>query len=135
MLYRISFQFAIITMLIILSLVITFHLLILSQIIPYNIVWGGKFQNVTQMRSFEIASIIINFLMILILAIKGQYMKLNIPIKTMHIVLWLVVILFFLSTVGNLFAKTSTETIVFTPISFISAILCFRIVMEKKLNE
>jgi hypothetical protein len=132
MLDRISFRFAIITMLIILSLVISFHLLILSQIIPYNIVWGGKFQNVIQMRSFEIVSIIFNSLIILIIAIKGQYLKLNIPIRITDIILWFVVILFLLNTLGNLFARTSTETIGFTPVSFISAILCLRIVKEKR---
>jgi hypothetical protein len=132
----ISFKFAIKAMLILLSLVIVFHLLVLIHIIPSNIVWGGKFQNVAQMRNFETLSIIINAIMIFIIALKGQYIKLNIPGIITNSILWLFVLLFALNTIGNLFAKTYTETIIFTPISFISAILCYRIaVTGKRIKE
>ncbi len=83
------------------------------------------------MRRFEVGSIIINSLLILIIAMKGRYLKLLIPIKVADIMLWFIVILFLINTLGNLFAQTRTETIVFTPISLISAILCLRIVKEK----
>ena len=123
-------------MLIILCLIIVFHLFVLTQIIPYNIVWGGKFQNVAQMRSFEVVSIGINSLIIFFIALRGKYIKLNLPIKIMNIILWLFVLLFALNTIGNLFAKTITETIVFTPLTFFLLILCFRIVIDrKKLKE
>ena len=47
----ISFKFAVTAMLVILCLLILFHAFILFEIIPYNIVWGGEFQTVHQMRS------------------------------------------------------------------------------------
>lgn len=126
---KISFKFAINTMLTMLCLVIVFHLFVLSQIIPFNIVWGGKFENVTQMRSFEITSVLINLFMIFIIAIKGQYIKFDLPIRLINIILWLFVLLFTLNTIGNLFAKTSTEALVFTPLTLVSSVLCVRIVM------
>jgi hypothetical protein len=128
MLNRIPLQFAINTMLIILLLVISFHLLVLIQVIPYNIVWGGKFQNATQMRRFEIASIALNGLIIFIIAMRGQYIKLNFPLNTINLFLWLIVLLFSINIIGNLFAETKMEKIVFTPIATISMILCYRIV-------
>lgn len=131
MINRLPFKFAINTMLIILSMVILFHVLVLIQIIPYTIVWAGKIDNLKEMRLFELVSIIINVLMIIIIAIKGNYINLKIPENLIRIFLWLLVVLFSLNTIGNLFAKSSFETIVFTPLTFIMAILCFRIVMEK----
>ena len=90
-------------------------------------VWGGKFQNEAQVRKFEIVSIVINSFMILIIAIKGHYIRIHLPIKLINGILWFFVFLFALNTIGNLFAKTSIETMVFTPITFVSAILCYRI--------
>lgn len=131
-----SFKFEIAAMLVILSLVILFHILILAEIIPYNIVWGGKFQNVHQMWIFEAVSVLINAFMILVVAIKGQVIKFRVSVKIINVLLWLFVVLFVLNTVGNLLAKTTTETVIFTPITFVSAILCFRIVKrDKKLKE
>ena len=124
-------KFSIKIILILLFIVFVFHLLVLTELIPYTIIWGGKFQNLTEMRRFEIASIIINAFMICVLAIKGNYITVNIPVKVINIILWLFVVLFALNTIGNLFAATLTETIVFTPLTFISALLCFRIVMER----
>jgi uncharacterized membrane protein YuzA (DUF378 family) len=136
MLNKIPFKFAIQAMLVILSSVILFHILVLTEIIPFTIVWGGKFQNLHQMRIFEGVSIIINALMIAVIAIKGRIIKLSVSVKIINLLLWLFIGLFVLNTVGNLFAKTTTETIIFTPITFVSAILCFIIVMnDKKTKE
>lgn len=126
-----SFNFAINTLLILLSSVIVLHLLILTQLLPYNIVGGGRLQNVAEMRIFEVASVIIITLMMSVIAIKGRYIKINIPAGIINIVLWLFILFFIINTVGNLLSKTTIETMVFTPITFISAILCFRIVREK----
>lgn len=119
-------------MLIILCLVIVFHLFVLAQLIPYTIVWGGRFQNATQMMKFEAISVVMNALMIFVMIIKGRYINLNIPIKLTNSIIWLMVVLFVLNTIGNLLSKASTETIIFTPITFVSALLCFRIVMDGK---
>ncbi|MFZ1679300.1 MAG: hypothetical protein WAT91_18625 [Saprospiraceae bacterium] len=128
----VSSKFAINAMLIILCLVIVFHLFVLAQLIPYTIVWGGRFQNATQMMKFEAISVVMNALMIFVMIIKGRYINLGIPIKLTNSIIWLMVVLFVLNTIGNLLSKASTETIIFTPITFVSALLCFRIVMDGK---
>lgn len=126
--HRISFRFAINLILSILGILVVFHLCVLSGLIPGDIVWGGKFQNESQLMKFEILSVIINAFMILIVAMKGQYVRIRLPIKLLDIILWLMTLLFMLNTIGNLFANTLTETIIFTPITIILTVLCFRIV-------
>ncbi len=82
------------------------------------------------MVRFEIASIAINILLIAVITIKSRYLKLTIPSKLITVILWMYVILFSLNTIGNLLAKMTLETTVFTPVTVILALLCYRIVME-----
>lgn len=131
MLYKLSFKLAAQSMLTILSLVMLFHLLVFIQIIPYTIVWAGKINTIAEMRIFEMVSLFINAFIICVIAIKAQYLKWNIPGKLIQVFLWLFVVLFSLNTIGNLVSKTNFETIVFTPLTFILAILCLRIVSER----
>jgi hypothetical protein len=130
MLKLISFKLAVNAMLILLALVIVFHLLILIQVIPYNIVWAGRLQNVSEMVVFELVSLLINTMLIAVITIKAGYVKSRISPTVINVLLWFMVIVFSLNTIGNLFSKTSFETLVFTPLTFISALLCYRIVRE-----
>ena len=124
---KIPLRLAVHAILSILCIVGIFHLLVLTGIVPYTIVWGGRFQNETQLRDFEVISVIINAFVILVVLIKGQHVNLHIPVKILNGILWFLVLLFAINTIGNLLAKTTTETIIFTPITFILALLCFRI--------
>lgn len=130
MLKIISFKLAVNAMLILLALVIIFHLLILIQVIPYNIVWAGRLQNVSEMVVFELVSLLINTMLIAVISIKAGYVKSRISPTVINVLLWFMVIVFSLNTIGNLFSKTSFETLAFTPLTFISALLCYRIVRE-----
>jgi len=86
MIKKISLQFAINTMLILLALALCYHVLILTELIPYQITWGGRLETKPQM----------------------------------YVVL---VVIFSLNTVGNLFSNNYLEIIMFTPLTFISAVL------------
>lgn len=130
MLQKLPFKLATNSMLFMLSMIVGFHFLILTQIIPYDIVWGGRLQNIGQMRVFELVSISVNAFIIMVIALKAKYLKWNVSVKVLNVFLWLFVVLFSLNTLGNLFAETTTETIIFTPLTFISAILCCRIAIE-----
>jgi len=123
-------QQAIKIMLVLLSAVMVFHILVITQVIPYTIVWAGKLKSVKDMYQFEGSSIFINLMLILMLLAKGQYIQLPVSQKFISIVLWLFVFLFALNTIGNLFAKTNFEKFVFTPLTFISSLLLFRIVKK-----
>lgn len=126
----ISPQQAIKIMLVLLSAVMVFHLLVITEIIPYTIVWAGKLKSTKEMYQFEASSIFINLMLIIVLLVKGQYLQLPVSQPFITIVLWLFVFLFALNTIGNLFAKTDFEKYVFTPLTFISSLLLFRIVKK-----
>lgn len=89
--------------------IVLFHLSILFKIVPYDIAWGGRLQNDSEMYVFESISILINLILIFILMIKGKFVKEFIPIKVVNIVLWVFFALFLLNTIGNLLAKTNFE--------------------------
>ena len=129
MLRKINFSFSIKTMLVLLSIALTYHLIILAELIPYEAVWGGRLKSSEQMRQFEFISIAVNLFIVLVILIKGGYININIPKLIINTFLWLFVILFTINTFGNLFSVSIWETIIFTPISLMSAVLCLRLAL------
>ncbi len=83
------------------------------------------------MYVFETASLTINLAIIAVIGIKIGYIKPYISKKVVNIILWGLVILFSLNTVGNIVSTNSLEAIMFTPITIIAAILCCRLAIEK----
>ncbi|MEP6627321.1 MAG: hypothetical protein ABJA32_05020 [Ginsengibacter sp.] len=128
----ISQKHAINSMIGLLSVVLVFHILILIKIIPYAIVWAGKISSLEQMRKLEVVSILVNSFSIIILMLKVGYIKNKIPKNIFNVIIWLLVILFGLNTIGNLFAVSRFEVYFFTPLTFVSTILCLRIVLNKR---
>ncbi|MCF6361580.1 MAG: hypothetical protein L3J29_12570 [Cyclobacteriaceae bacterium] len=131
MIKKIGFKLSVNSMLVLLTLVLVYHLLIITGLISYQVVWGGRLETESQMYVFETISIGINSLIILVISAKGKYIKAKISIRIINILLWIITVIFVLNTVGNLFSNNSLETVIFTPLTFISAILCYRIAVEK----
>ena len=127
---KINIRFAATLMLVLLSCIVVFHLFVLSGAIPYNVVWGGRLESASQMYMFEVVSITINLMVITIIGIKAGYIKPFISKRALTFLLWALAMLFALNTVGNLFATTILETILFTPLTLISAVLCYRMAIE-----
>jgi len=124
-------RLAIKIMLWLLGVVILFHLCILLKIIPYEITWGGKLTNDTEMYVFESISILINLFLCFILLIKGNYLSEIIPMKVVHIVLWIFFVLFGLNTIGNLLANTNFEKF-FALLTLASAVLIWIVLQKDK---
>ncbi len=103
-----------------------FHLAILFQIIPYEIVWGGRLTNEAEMYRFESVSLALNLLFGLLLLIKGGLLKPILPPKIVTVGLWLFFALFVLNTVGNLLAKTYFEK-GFTVVTLLLCVLIWTI--------
>lgn len=97
------------TILFIIALTVVFHLLILVKVIPYNIAWGGRLKSDQDMYVFEVVSILINVFLALVLCIKANYLKLNLPNKLINFILWCFLLLFLLNTIGNVLAVTAFE--------------------------
>ena len=62
-------------MIVLLTVVLAFHTLVITEIIPYGIVWAGKISSVGNMRKVEVISIGVNAFAILILLLKGDYIQ------------------------------------------------------------
>jgi len=89
--------------------VLIFHLLIIMQIIPYEITWGGRLKSEQEMYVFESISIIINLLLGFVLLMQGDYIKRYFKQIVINIILWFFLVLFILNTIGNMLAKTYFE--------------------------
>ena len=89
--------------------VILFHLCIITKIVPYDIAWGGRLTNDTEMYVFEIISILINVLLSWMLIMKGNFVTYKFPNQKVNVILWIFFALFILNTIGNIFAKTLFE--------------------------
>lgn len=115
----------------ILIIIVLFHVAILIHYIPYTIVWAGKLKTVNEVFILEITSIVLNLFLITILVLKGNYIKLKVSDKILNVILWLFVAFFSINTIGNLLAETQFEKIVFTPLSFILAMLIYIILKNE----
>ncbi|PJZ58075.1 hypothetical protein [Leptospira barantonii] len=107
-----------------------FHLLVLTQIIPYTIVWGGRLTNLEEMYVFESLSIVLNSFFIWIALMKTGNTKTILPQKAITVILWIMAALFSLNTIGNILSQNDLERIVFTPVTAILAILCMLLAKE-----
>lgn len=119
-------------MLALITAVIAFHVLVLLQVIPHTIVWAGKFSTFEEARLFEVISILVNVALLVLLLVKGYHLRTNRVVKVVDVMLWVFVVLFAINTIGNIFAVTLAEKLLFTPLTFISAVLIWIIVRKKK---
>jgi hypothetical protein len=127
----ISERFATNGLFVMLSLLMAFHGLILFRIIPFEMIWGGRLKDASEMVSFESVSILVNLLMLGLVAIKGNFLKIKIQPGIVKIALWAMFGLFFLNTIGNLLSTNLFEKAVFAPITFILSLFCLRLASAK----
>ena len=113
--------------------VIIFHLCIIIKIIPYEITWGGRLQNDSEMYIFEIISIMINLFLGFVLLMNAGYIKPYFKQSLINIILWIFFILFVLNTIGNILAKTNFEKS-FAALTLVFSILIW-IILKNKRNK
>lgn len=121
-------------LLLLLALISIFHVCIILQFIPYNIAWGGRLSNESEMYQFETVSIGINLFLIAIVAIKGKYLKLRLSDKITNTILWIFLFIFILNTIGNLVAKTNFEK-GFSILTLFLAFLIWKVLKIKAVND
>ncbi|MCB0701364.1 MAG: hypothetical protein R2863_04980 [Candidatus Kapaibacterium sp.] len=124
-------QTAIKIMLGFLTAILIFHFCILLKIIPYDITWGGRLTNDSEMYVFETFSILLNLILYIALLIKGKFIKEIFTERIVNIVLWIFIVFFGLNTIGNLFAETLFEKF-FSIITLLFVFLLWVIVKKSK---
>ena len=118
-------------LLIVFLLTVLFHLLVLTGVIPFSGVWGGRLETVQDMYRFEAVSILINILVLFVLIQKRKNLLEGSPNKVINVVLWIFMGLFLLNTVGNLFAESVVEKVLATPLTLIISVLIYLINRKK----
>lgn len=108
-----------------------FHTLVLSGVIDYRIVWGGRMQTLDQMYSFEGISLGINGIFFLLMLIHHAWIRISISFRVMRGIFWGMFVLFILNTVGNLLSANSMEKIIFTPVTALLAFFSFILARSK----
>ena len=106
-------------LLFLLSLLLLLHFIILIKIIPYNLIWGGRLKSNNEMYRFEIFSILINSLFIIVILTQVGFIKINIPNRIITYALGFMTGLFLLNTFGNAVSKNKIERLLFTPITIL----------------
>lgn len=118
-------------LLLILSVMVLFHVLVLTGIIPFEIVWGGRLKTHAQMLKFEAASIFINLVMLGIVSLKAGLLKAPVSPFFIRVSLWAMSALFLMNTLGNLASVNAFEKMVFTPLTLLLALFSLRLAWNK----
>lgn len=127
---KIPIKLAVNVCLVVFGLVTIFHLSVITGLISYSIVWGGRLESDAQMYAFETVSLFINLLLLWVVAMRGGYAKVLFSRTTIHVLLWIFAALFALNTLGNLASTSIFEKIVFTPLTLISTFLFIRMALK-----
>ena len=135
----IDFNVATLASLFILSILILFHIAILTGIlffdyVPIDSLWGGKIKTEAQLLNFEIVSLLTSVIFFFLLLIRSKL--LNIPKLTgiARIAMWVLFVFFLVNTIGNVLATTTFERY-FAIASGALAFLFLRIAIEKNRNN
>jgi hypothetical protein len=130
LLRKIPFGFAVNYLMGMIALIILFHLLVLFGVVPYEIVWGGRLKTTGEMYRFEFFSILVNFVLLLVVAVKVKKIRVRWSGALTNILLWAFILIFFLNTLGNMYSDNFLESVLFTPITFVATFMLMRLVME-----
>ncbi|TXI83980.1 MAG: hypothetical protein E6Q38_02590 [Crocinitomicaceae bacterium] len=110
--------------------VLIFHVFVIVGFIPFSIIWGGKMKTHDDMLVMEGISIGINLLFLGIVFLRFSQRNNASLVNKLRIAFWLFFVLFSLNTLGNLFAETLTETLIFTPLTILLAVLSLRLALK-----
>ena len=127
---KISVKRAALVLLFLLGAALLYHLLILTGLIPFQYTWGGRLQNQDEMIVMESISLGINSFIMVLVAMRSGMIKAFINLMIMRILCLILCFIFILNTLGNLAATEHLEALIFTPVTFISAILFYRLWMK-----
>jgi hypothetical protein len=119
-------------LLISLGLLAIFDILILLNIVPSNIVWGGQIKDpAVNLIVLELIALVVTFIFAIIIAAKMDYIKAGGFTKAVNIGVWVIFAYLILNTLGNLASGVSFENLIFAPITLALVFCAFRLAIEK----
>ncbi|WP_236972625.1 hypothetical protein [Membranihabitans marinus] len=129
-----SYQRAIKSCLAILGLLVCFHLSILIAMIffdflPLDFLWGGRLKTYSELRNFEIISLLVSLLFFVLVWMRSRGEKYRKYQRYLKVAMFVLSGYFCLNTLGNLLAVTHFERI-FSVVTLVLALLLWRIAIE-----
>ena len=116
----------------ILTMLVLFHLAILSGLLPMNIVWGGRLQDKDEMILLELFAIFINALIILLVSMRLGFIKNRIPPRALQVSIWVISLMFTTNIFTNLMAYHWFEKWVMGTVTIILSFLFIRLALLTK---
>lgn len=124
----IPFRTAAVALLVLFGAALLFQLVVLAGFIPTEMVWGGRLSNAQERTVGAVVSSAV--LVLASLAVLSRMGRLGRSMPALGSWgMWAVCALFALNTVGNLFALDLRETLIFTPVTGVCALLAARVAM------
>lgn len=81
------------------------------------------------MYRFEIFSILVTALFVMVVLVQANFLTIAIPGKIITYALWLMTALFLLNTLGNALSKNKLEQRLFTPLTLLLALFSLRLAL------
>ena len=98
----------------------------LFGLVPTEMVWGGRLDDAAERTA--VVSIAVLLVAGCFVSIRMRVIGKGVP-AVGRWGLWTLVLLFTLNTVGNLFVLDLRETLIFTPITLLAAVLSWRLAL------
>jgi hypothetical protein len=115
-----------------LGLLAVFHALVLLQVLPADIVWGGAIENSPEsLFPLEMISLIVTLLLAVMVAAKAGYIEATKFKSVINIGIWIVFAVLILSMLANLASGVSFENLIFAPVAVILAFCAYRLAIER----
>lgn len=118
-------------LLVIFSLVVVFHILALMGFVPTNMVWGGRLETRDELVRFELFSLLVVLIAILVVSIRLDYLHWPRLMPATKVTMWIIFVLFVLNTVGNAFAVEPIERYGAGTVTLLFSFLSWRVAIEK----
>ena len=125
---KISFRNTGKVLLSLMTLIIIYHVLILTGVLPQEAVWGNRISESEKLIQMEYLAIVIMLFFISIVLLKLKYKN---NYKVINILLWIVFSYSVLNIIGNILSGSQLEKIIFIPVTIIQSLLLLRIGVEK----
>jgi len=128
----ISFRLAYATLMLLTLIVLIYHALIITGVIAYSNVWGGRLTSIETMYVFEAISLSTQILFTLMATFKYIKIGSNKVQKILTKMLYFLSGLLVLNTISNIFSTSSIEVLVFAPMTFIMSFTVYRLALGNK---
>ena len=113
-------------------LILVMHALILIQVLPSSIVWGGQVNaDQSNLLPLEIVAITLTLVFTGVVVAKMKSLQAGESKKLINISVWIVFAYLVLNTLGNFASGVTAETLFFGPLTIVMAVCAFRLAIEK----